>query len=267
LRIFDPHIHMYVRTTDDYEAMALAGIQRIVEPAFWLGQPRTRPGSFFDYFDHMLEFETERAAQFGIDHWVTIALNPRESNDDRLRREVVAELGRYLDHPRCVALGEVGFDILTDEEEASLRAQLELARERSLPVMVHTPHHRKREGAERTLRVLEDMDYDMEMVLMDHNTEETTAISQRAGCWCGHTIYPITKLSPERATTIVQRYGSQKMMINSSADWGLSDPLSVPKTVLEMKRRGVPTAQIEEVCWHNPNAFFGKSQKMGAPSA
>ena len=56
MRFFDPHIHMSSRTTDDYQAMAQAGIRAVIEPAFWLGQPRTRPGSFFDYFEHMLEF-------------------------------------------------------------------------------------------------------------------------------------------------------------------------------------------------------------------
>ena len=46
MRIFEPHIHMTSRTTDDYEAMAAAGVQALVEPAFWLGQPRTSVGSW-----------------------------------------------------------------------------------------------------------------------------------------------------------------------------------------------------------------------------
>src|SRR5687767_13754143 len=37
----DPHAHMIARTTDDYEAMARAGVVAVIEPAFWLGQPRT----------------------------------------------------------------------------------------------------------------------------------------------------------------------------------------------------------------------------------
>ncbi len=38
---FDPHIHMVSRTTDDYQALADAGVVGIIEPAFWVGQPRT----------------------------------------------------------------------------------------------------------------------------------------------------------------------------------------------------------------------------------
>ena len=54
MRIFDPHIHMTSRTTDDYEAMYAAGVRGLVEPSFWLGQPRTSVGSFVDYFDGLV---------------------------------------------------------------------------------------------------------------------------------------------------------------------------------------------------------------------
>lgn len=264
MRIFEPHIHMVARTTDDYERMALADIRVVVEPAFWLGQPRRRAGSFFDYFDHILGYETDRAALFGIEHYAAISLNPREANDAELRAEVLPELERYLEHPRCVAVGEVGFDLLTDAEEEALRFQLELARQRGLPVLIHTPHHRKKEGTERTIRVLQDLGYDMDMVDLDHNTEETTGLSQRAGAWCGHTLYPITKLSPERACTILQQYGTKKMLVNSSADWGPSDPLMLPRLALEMRRRGFTGEAIAEVLWENPLAFYQRSGRIAS---
>jgi predicted metal-dependent TIM-barrel fold hydrolase len=262
MHICDPHVHMYARVTDDYERMALAGIELIVEPAFWLGEPRRHPGTFFDYFDHLHNYETTRAAQYGIDHYVTFALNPREANDARLRKEVLAELPRYLDYARCVAVGEVGFDKITDAEEEALRAQLQMARERKLPVLIHTPHHQKKLGTERTIRVLKDMDYDMSMVLIDHNTEETTDISQRSGAWSGHTVYPVTKLSPERMASILQQYGTNKMIVNSSADWGPSDCLSVPKCVRELKRRNIVESEIERVVWKNPIDFFAQSGRL-----
>ena len=85
MRIFDPHIHMTSRTTDDYEAMYAAGVRAVVEPAFWLGQPRTSVDSFVDYFDGLLGWERFRASQFGIAHHCTIALNPKEANDPRCR--------------------------------------------------------------------------------------------------------------------------------------------------------------------------------------
>ncbi|MEC8652792.1 MAG: hydrolase TatD, partial [Planctomycetota bacterium] len=46
--IFEPHIHMFSRVTEDYERLSLAGVRAVLEPAFWLGQNRTSVGSFID---------------------------------------------------------------------------------------------------------------------------------------------------------------------------------------------------------------------------
>ena len=126
MRIFDPHIHMTSRTTDDYEAMYDAGVRALVEPAFWLGQPRTTVGSFIDYFDALIGWERFRAAQFGIRHHCTIALNPKEANDPRCR-EVMEHLPRYLVKDGVVAVGETGYDSMTPEEDDILSQHLALA--------------------------------------------------------------------------------------------------------------------------------------------
>src|SRR5207253_9675540 len=89
MKLFDPHIHMTSRTTDDYQAMAAAGIAAIIEPAFWLGQPRTHVGTFEDYFLSLLGWERFRASQFGIQHYCTIGLNPKEANNPGIAQAVV----------------------------------------------------------------------------------------------------------------------------------------------------------------------------------
>src|SRR5688572_27197846 len=110
MKMFDPHIHMTSRTTDDYERMAAAGIVAVVEPAFWLGQPRTQVGSFVDYFDSLIGWARFRARQFGVVHFATLALNPKEANDPRLVDGVLELLPRYLAKDGVVAVGEIGFD-------------------------------------------------------------------------------------------------------------------------------------------------------------
>ena len=102
--LFDPHIHMTSRTTDDYQAMADAGIRAIVEPAFWLGQPRTHVGSFEDYFLALLGWERFRAAQFGIRHLCTMGLNPKEANNSRVA-DGVMELLRLTSRKTAVVAG------------------------------------------------------------------------------------------------------------------------------------------------------------------
>lgn len=262
MRILEPHIHMYSRVTDDYDAMALAGVRVCVEPAFWLGQPRTHVGTFLDYFDSILEFECNRAANHGIDHYVTIALNPKEANDPRVADGVLEALPKYLQHPRCVAVGEVGFDSITKAEETAVRRQVEMAAKLNLPVMVHTPHRDKRRGTELTISIMKEMKFPPDRCIIDHSTEETTRMILDHGFYAGHTVYPRTKLSPERFANIVEDCGTERILVNSSADWGASDVLSVPKCVMELRRRGFTDEQIEKVVWHNPVGFYGKSGKL-----
>ncbi|HLT51890.1 MAG TPA: hypothetical protein VKZ93_08025, partial [Arenibacter sp.] len=96
MMIIDPHVHMSARTTDDYEAMAAAGIVAIIEPSFWLGQPRTQVGSFQDYFSSLVGWEPFRASQFGIKHYCTIGLNSKEANNEALAEQVIELLPLYV---------------------------------------------------------------------------------------------------------------------------------------------------------------------------
>ncbi|MFQ5503848.1 MAG: TatD family hydrolase [Planctomycetota bacterium] len=262
MKLFDPHIHMYSRTTEDYAAMALARIRAVLEPSFWLGQPRTNVGSYADYFSSLTRFEPGRAADYGISHYCAISMNPKEANDEGLAREVLSILPAYLAHQDCVAVGEVGFDSITKTEEKCILEQFELAKQHDLPVLIHTPHVNKLDGTERTLALVRDAGVPVDRVLIDHNTEETIPVTRESGCWAGHTIYTRTKLTPERAADILDEFGTERMLINSSADWGPSDPLNVPKTVIELERRGWQLERILEVVWNNPIRFFGQSGRI-----
>jgi uncharacterized protein len=267
MRLFDPHIHMTSRTTDDYQAMADAGIAAIVEPAFWVGQPRTNVGTFEDYFLSLLGWERFRALQFGIRHFATLALNPKEANNPQLAEGVLAMLRRYLDKDGVVAIGEIGFDDQTDAEDRVFRRQVELAREYELPILIHTPHRDKRRGTERTLALIKEMGFPPERTLVDHNNEETVPLTLASGCWAGHSIYPHTKMDEARMVALVKRYGPERIIINSAADWGVSDPLKVPKTAAAMRQAGVSQADIELIVWENPARFFAQSGRLDLDDA
>ena len=262
MKLFDPHIHMTSRTTDDYQAMADAGIVAIVEPAFWLGQPRTHVGSFEDYFLSLLGWERFRARQFGIRHFCTMGLNPKEANTKELARGVLDLLPRYLEKEGVVAVGEIGYDDMTEDEERCFAEQLNLAKDLGLPALVHTPHRDKKRGTQRTIDLIRDVGIADELVLIDHNNEETLPLVLATGCWAGHSIYPATKMDEQRMVTLVQQYGSERIVINSAADWGVSDPLKVPKTVAAMRQAGIDESTIETIAWHNPVAFFAQSGRL-----
>ena len=261
MRIFDPHIHMTSRTTDDYERMAAAGVRAVVEPAFWLGQPRTNTGSFADYFDALIGWEPFRASQFGIRHHCTVALNPKEANDPRCR-DVLELLPRYLSKDGVVAVGEIGYDSMTPEEDEAFAAQLELALRHDLPALVHTPHRDKARGTERSLRVVADSGIAPGRVVLDHLNELTVRAVKDSGCWMGFSIYPDTKMSAPRMVVILREYGLERVLVNSAADWGRSDPLTTVQTAQEMLAAGFTEDDVDQVLWRNPVEFFGQSGRL-----
>lgn len=255
-RIFEPHSHMFSRVTDDYQRMAEAGVRVILEPAFWLGQPRTNVGSFIDYFDTIIGWERFRAAQFGIHHVCTMALNPREANDDRVNDAVMEILPRYLEKNSVVGVGEIGLDDMTEKEEKYFEAQIQLAIDHGLPILIHTPHRNKKAGFVRCIEIVKASGIAMDRVLLDHGNEETVKITHDVGAMQGFSIYPKTKMSPERMIPLLQEFGVDQMIINSACDWGVSDPLSVPKTVALMEKAGFSEQDIDTLVWKNPAGFF-----------
>jgi predicted metal-dependent TIM-barrel fold hydrolase len=259
MHFIDPHIHMVSRTTADYEAMAAAGVKAIIEPAFWQGQPRTQVGSFQDYFASLVGWERFRAAQFGIRHYCTIGLNSKEANNEPLAEQVMELLPLYLTKEGVVAVGEIGYDDQTPMEEKFFRQQLELAKEVDLPVMIHTPHRNKKRGTYRSMDVIEEHGISPSRVVIDHNNEETCKEVLDRGYWCAFTIYPNTKMGNERMVEIVRQYGCDRVIVDSSADWGVSDALAVPKTANLMLQRGIPPQHIETVCYKNALAAYGQS--------
>jgi predicted metal-dependent TIM-barrel fold hydrolase len=266
MRIFDPHIHMTSRTTDDYQRMNAAGVAAVVEPAFWLGQPRTNVGSFLDYFDALLGWEPYRAAQYGIRHHCALALNPKEANDRRCAG-VLDELPRYLLKDSVVAVGEVGYDSMTAEEERVFEAQLAMAADNDLPVLVHTPHRDKVAGTRRTLDVVRAAGTAPERVLVDHLNEPTVGLVADSGCWMGFSIYPDTKMDPDRMVAILREHGTDRMLVNSAADWGRSDPLRTRAVGDAMLAAGFTDDDVDQVLWRNPVAFYGQSGRLDLETA
>ena len=259
--IIEPHIHMYSRTTDDYERMYAAGVRACVEPSFWLGTNRRYAGTFFDYFQLILDFETVRARRFGIDHFAAVSVNPKEAEDVGLAREVIAGMEEYVDHPRCVAIGEIGFNNITDNEETVFVEQLELAKRKAVPVIIHLPHFHKPEGVARMMPLLKEVALPEERVLIDHNTEDTMPLLRDTGYYLGLTVYPISKLTPERVSGIIRTHGHERVLVNGSADWGVSDPLSLVKVVDFMRQDGHADETVQSLVFETANAFYSHSPK------
>ena len=80
--------------------------------------------------------------------------------------------------------------------------------------------------------------------------------------WAGITLYPDSKSSPPRAVDMLEICGRERIWMNSACDWGVSDPLAVPKTALEMRRRGHSADFVDAVLFRNPLRFLSQSPKF-----
>jgi predicted metal-dependent TIM-barrel fold hydrolase len=264
MMFIDPHIHMTARTTYDYLIMRESGVVAVIEPAFWLGQPRTSIGTFQDYFSSLVGWERFRASQFGIRHYCTIGLNPKEANNETLAEAVMELLPLYVCKEGVVAIGEIGYDDMTAAEDKYFRQQLELAKELDLLVLIHTPHRNKKAGTSRSMDVCIEYGLDPSRVIVDHNNEQTVQEVLDRGFWAAFTIYPYTKMGNARMVEIVRQYGCDRIIVDSSADWGISDPLAVPKTAQLMLDRGIPEAHVRAVCYENALSAYSQSGQMQA---
>lgn len=262
MMFIDSHAHMISRTTDDYEAMAAAGVVAVIEPAFWIGQPRTHVGTYIDYLSSIVGFERFRAGQFGIRHYCTIGLNSKEANNEELAEGVMEILPRFALKEGVVAIGEIGYDDQTELEDKYFRLQLELAKELELPVMVHTPHRDKKRGTTRSMDVCEEHGIDPSMVIIDHNNEETVEEVLDRGYWAAFSIYPSTKMGSARMVELLKTYGPERIIVDSACDWGISEPLGVAKTAALAAQQGIDKEAIRLICYQNALDAYGQSGQM-----
>jgi len=234
MEFFDPHIHIASRTTDDIEALALAGCRVVGEPAFWMGYNRSGANSFYDYFRQLTEWEPQRTAKYGIQHYAWMGINAKEAEDTGFAREVIGLLPEMLERPNVM--------------------------------LFHTPHlEDKYKGTRMILDLLgADSRVEPDRVCIDHCEEHTIRYALEAGYWAGITLYPTTKATPQRAADMVELYGPERILVNSSADWGPSDPLAVARFILEMRRRGHDDSLIRQVVLNNPLRFFSREPALAA---
>jgi predicted metal-dependent TIM-barrel fold hydrolase len=260
----EPHAHMVSRTTDDYEKLALAGCEALCEPAFWAGFDRSSAAGFYDYFRQLTETEPRRAARFGIKHFCWLCINPKEADDPGFAREVMSLIPEFINRPTVLGIGEIGLNKNTRNELAIFEEHVQIALDHDLPILIHTPHlEDKLKGTRLILDSLASFSkIDRNKVIIDHVEEHTVSLVLDQGYWAGMTLYPESKCTPARAIDILETHERDRLWLNSACDWGVSDPLAVPKCALELKRRGHSASAIHQITFENPHRFLSQSPRF-----
>ncbi|MCG3110402.1 MAG: TatD family hydrolase [Candidatus Manganitrophus sp. SB1] len=264
MEYIDMHAHMASRTTDDYEQMALTGCVALTDPAFWAGFDRSSADGFDDYFHQLTEVEPKRAARVGIRHYTWLCLNPKEADNRPLARAVIEKIPKYLDRPNVLGIGEIGLNRVTRNEVATFQDHLDLAVAHNQMILIHTPHLEDKYKGTRIIveTLLKDGRIDPGRILIDHAEEHTIGMILENGFWAGITLYPQTKVSPQRAIDMVERAGPERICVSSACDWGPSLPIAIPRFALEMRRRRHTERSIRKIIYENPAAFLSQSPRF-----
>ena len=262
MRLFDAFSQMSWRTAGEYRALAEAGVRAVVEPATWHGQPRTHAGSFEDYFASLLAWEPYRAGRAGVRHHCALGLNAKEANDAGLAEGVLWLLPRLLDKDGVVAVGALGFDEFSAAEDDAFARQLELARQRSLPVVVRVAPRDGRRAVERSLALLREARLPVGLAVVTGVGEAALPLTLDSGCWAGLSLHPRDGLNARTAAALARRYGPERVLVGAGADWDESDALAVPAAARALLDGGLGAPAVERLLWDNPAAFFGQSGRL-----
>ena len=201
--------------------------------------------------------------RYGIQHFACLCINAKEAENVELSREVLKLIPEFLDRPNVLGIGEIGLNKNTRNEAIIFQEHMELAVAHDQSVLIHTPHlEDKYQGTRMILDMLADHSIDRQRVLVDHVEEHTIGAVLDAGYWAGMTLYPVTKCTPSRAVDMIEKFGAERLCVNSAGDWGPSKPTAVPDLILEMRRRNHPESLIQKVVYDNPKEYFSQSKNF-----
>jgi uncharacterized protein len=168
-----------------------------------------------------------------------------------------------------LGIGEIGLNKNSRNELKVLEMHIDLAARENQMILVHTPHlEDKFKGTKLIIDSLKnDPRIQAGRVIIDHVEEHTIKLVLDAGFWAGMTLYPESKCSPARAIDMLEVYGTEQLWLNSACDWGVSIPLNVPYTALEMRKRDWNPEEVDKVVYQNPLKFLSQCKKFRLPKS
>jgi predicted metal-dependent TIM-barrel fold hydrolase len=259
MRLLDSHVHLDLIGGEDILRMAWGGVEAAIVPSPHLIKGLFYPGSLFELWDKTLDYIVKYVASMGIEVYATIAV-PFYGIAAEGWEECLNKMPEYLKEDRVVGIGEIGLDTGNDHELYLLRAQLAMAKDADMPIIVHTPTPREPQTPEVTpqiIDVLKEEGFPLHKAVIDHSGKNTIPLRLRSGCVTGLSIC-YDKLTAEEAAEVVEQNPADRDMIiiGSELGYGGAGHLSVVKAAWAMKKDGMPVGEIERVTWENPRRLF-----------
>jgi len=259
MRFIDPHIHTHVISDLDLEKLAMAGMEAIVIPSPHRLKGLSSAETLLQLWRRFLGFEVKNAQTIGFEAYVTLGIPFYGLTPDAVE-ECLKQLPEYLKHERVVGMGEIGLDVGIEDEVKLFRAQLNIAKEHNLPIIVHSAIRSSPQAPaviKQIVDVIQEENFPLNRVVLDHTAENTLDFRLSTGAMVGLSVCH-DKMPPEVAAEIVLKNPDKrdKLLINSELGYGNDGYFSVPRVILAMKMMGVAREVIEKVTWDNAKRFF-----------
>jgi hypothetical protein len=250
--MIDAHIHADTRPYEDFETMAVAGVESAITCAH---DPLKMSTSavVLDHIHRLMNNDVKRAAENGLKLYLALGIHPRSITSDF--EVILDKLPSLLEHEDVVAIGEIGLETTSSAEKDVFKRQLQLAQELEKKVIVHTPRRNKREVTQITSSIIHE-NINPALVLVDHVDNSIIDLMIGFEGMLGITVQP-QKMSPQDAVILLDEYGFEKFLLDSDMSSSPSNPLSVPITVHQMKLAGFEDADIKKVSKNNASNFYG----------
>ncbi len=250
------HLHAEGIRDADLATLAFFGLRAAVTCA--RDAPASRPEDLRRHWDELVGLQAARLKAAGIRPLIALGVHPARIPPQGLGALLQA-LPRYFDDPRVVALGELGLQTGSLQEEELLQAQLELALRLRRPVIIHTPEQEKLARTKRVLSLLRESRLSPARALVDHVTLETFPLVRALGCWAGLTLQP-GGLGAQTAAAIVSRHGAEGVVLTSDIGDGPSDLLALPKAAEALRAAGLSRELCQRLLHDGPLAFLGLAE-------
>ena len=244
-------MHADSRSGEDFKEMYLAGIDTAITCSFY-PYKIDNDTVLLNHLNRILEFDTKRAKEYGLDLKVALGIHPANCNVDT--EKIFENLYSWIENSQIVAIGEIGLEDLTETEIDVFKKQLDIADETSSKVIIHTPRKNKKDVLKAILDIV-PQHLDEKQAVIDHINPDVVTDVADTDYMLGLTVQP-QKMEKEDAIAILDEYGFDKFLLNSDISNKPSDPLSVPKTVRELQRLGYENSEIDKVSHKNAEKFF-----------
>ncbi len=259
MRIIDTHLHVDKLSLMDLQTIAIAGVEAAVVPTGHYLPLLTSADSLLMIWRNLSDYQVGVCRSLGLVIRVTLSV-PFSGLGVEAARECLKQLPRYLENENVVGIGEIGLDSGSEDEVKLFRAQLNIAREHHLPVIIHTATPFESQAVailDRVVDIIREEKFPMERAVLDHSGRNTLEARLKSGAMVGLGIC-FDKLRPDDVADIVMENPDHRdrFLINSELGYFGQGFFSVPRAVLSMRQRGLPREEIEKMTWDNPKKFF-----------